>query len=564
MMKNKKITNKGRAVALTLGLLASSSIMAATYDPSKIQQNGSTAADQIAPTDNSSGNSSSMLELLQRSDAEGKKSHYLEVLNLLKQNKVKEAREKVTALIKQTPNEAEFYNLQGLVEILEKNTFAAQQSYQKTLQFNPKNITAYLGLAKIDLETGDLDKAKDYANKAVGINDKAIPAYMLLADVALKQKNTAEVETILLNALSKVKGNIAPEIEVLQNLGKFYATQKQPEKILTLSEDLVKRYPNNSQALSVLAGTQIVNNKKDLAEQTLRQLIGQEKQDVNHRLLLAKLLAEQPDKDKDVLKLLEDAIAVDANNPQAAIFKAAYLVKLQRFPEATELANKIDAQFPKLVLGKLLKGDIFLAEKKLDKALEIYQQVYKIQPDDKVLFTLADLMYAQKKAPEAIKLLENATAKNPKNGAIHFKLATAQQSLGNIAQAENHYKTILADQPDNVLALNNLALLYAQQNNPQAIELAKKAFDKSPDAPAIADTYGYILVKQGKAADGLAILEKAATAAPTANDIQFHLADAYAANNNKAKAIEILDAIVKLDFAEKVQAVRLLETLKAN
>jgi putative PEP-CTERM system TPR-repeat lipoprotein len=559
-MKNKKITNKNGVIVLALGLLTSSSlVMSATYDPSK---NDSTS-NQITPIE-TTGNPASMLDVLQRSEIEGKKSNYVEVLNLLKQNKSKEAREKITALIKKTPNEAEFYNLQALADILDKNTFAAQQSYQKALQLNPQNITAYLGLSKINLETGDLNKAKEYATKVITINDKAIPAHLLLADIAFKQKNNAEVETVLLNVLAKVKGNIAPEIEVLQSLGKFYATQKQPEKILVLSDDLVKRYPNNLQALSVLAGTQIVNNKKELAEKTLYQIIEKEKQDVNHRLLLAKLLAEQPDKDKDVLKLLDDAIAVDANNPQAIIFKVAYLVKLQRFPEATELANKIDAQFPKLVVGKLLKGDIFLAEKKLDKALEIYQQVYKIQPDDKVLFTLSDLMYAQKKAPEAIKLLESAAAKNPKNGAIHFKLATVQQALGNNTQAESHYKTILADQPDNVLALNNLALLYAQQNNPQAIELAKKAYEKAPDVPAIADTYGYILVKQGKAAEGLTILEKAAAAAPTANDIQFHLADAYVDNNNKAKAIEILEVIVKLEFAEKVQAVNLLDKLKAN
>lgn len=531
--------------------------MSATYDPSK---NDSTTI----TTPEAATSSTSTLELLQRSEIEGKKSNYIEVLNLVKQNKTKEARVKVNALIKQTPNEAEFYNLQALIDIVEKNTFAAQQSYQKSLQLNPQNITAYLGLSKIDLEAGDLNKAKEYATKAVAINEKAIPAYLLLADVAFKQKNNTEVETTLLNALSKVKGNIAPEIEVLQNLGKFYAAQKQPEKILALGEDLVKRYPNNSQALSVLAGTQIANDKKDLAEKTLRQITEQEKHDVSHRLLLAKLIAEQPNKEKDVLILLDDAIAADTNNPQAVVFKVAYLIKLQRFTDATELANKVDVQFPKLVLGKLLKADVFLAEKKLDKALEIYQQVYKIEPNDKVLFTLADLMYSQKKAPEAIKTLESAVAKNPKNGAIHFKLATLLQATGNNAQAETHYKVILVEQADNVLALNNLALLYAQQNNPQAIELAKKAYDKAPDAAAIADTYGYILVKQGNAADGLAILEKATAAAPDAAEIKFHLADAYAANNNKVKAVEILEAVVKLEFAEKVQAVTLLDKLKAQ
>jgi len=168
--------------------------------------------------------------------------------------------------------------------------------------------------------------------------------------------------------------------------------------------------------------------------------------------------------------------------------------------------------------------------------------------------------------PEAIKLLNNALEKNSKNGAIHFKLATAYQQQNDSKQAEAHYKAILADQPDNVLALNNLAFLYFQKNDPQAIDIAKKAYDKAPESAAILDTYGYILIKQDQAKAGLPILEKAASLAPKANDIQFHLAEAYTANDNKQKAIEILEIIVKAeqDFSEKKAAVSLLEKLKAQ
>ncbi len=566
-MKNKMAMNKSGLAVLAIGLLASSQlVMSATYDPLKLQQNNFNAVDQISPSTIESGSSPSMLDSLQQAEINQKKSNFRVVLDFLKQNKLKEGRDKISALLKKTPTEPELYNLQALLETLEKNNVAAEQSYQKTLEFDPKNILAHLGLAKLNLEAGALDKAKDYANKTLVINDKTINAYLLLADVAYKQKNNAEVERVLVTAQEKVKGNVVAEIEVIKNLGKFYAVQKQPEKILTLCEDLVKRYPDNSQALSALAGAQIVNDKKALAEQTLRQLIDHEKQDINHRLLLAKLLGEQPDKEKELLKLLDDTAAIDSKNPEALVFKAAYLIKLQHYPEASELANKIDIQFPKLVLGKLLKGDVFLAEKKLAQALESYQQAYKIQPNNKVLFTIADLMAAQKKLPDAVKFLDQALVKNPKNGAIHFKLATIYQQLNDNSQAETRYKAILAEQPDNVLALNNLAWLYSQQNNPLAIELAKKAYTKSPESAAIADTYGYILVKQGQPVEGLTVLEKAASLAPAVNDIQFHLAEAYAANDNKTKALAILETLAKVeqDFSEKKAALGLLEKLKAN
>lgn len=566
-MKNKNIISKHRLNAIALGLLASSSlVMAANYDALEHQQNNFSNLEQITPQGAMPGGSSSAFESLRQAEISNKKAAYLEILNLLKQNKLEEADKKISEILKKNPNEADYYNLQALLQTLQKNIAGAQQSYEKAIKLNPKNILGHLGQAKLALESEQLDKTKESANKALAIDDKTLNAYLLLADVAYKQKDYAEVEKVLLTGQEKVKGDINAEVEVIKSLGKFYSTQKQPEKILSLCEDLDKRYPNNTLALNLLAQAQIINNKKPLAEQTLQKLIDQDKQDVGNRLLLARLLSEHSDKDKETLALLDETALINPDNPEAPVFKAAYLIKLKRNEDALALANKIDKQFPKLVLGKLLKGDVYLAEKELDKAIDMYQQAYKVQPNDKVLFTLADLLMAQKKQPEAIKLLNNALEKNQKDLGIHFKLATIYQQQQDIKQAEAHYNAMLTEQPDNVLALNNLAFIYSQQNDPRALELAKKAYEKAPESAAILDTYGYILIKQGQPKEGLPILEKAASLAPKANDIQFHLAEAYVANDNTPKAIEILEVIVKAeqDFAEKKAAVSLLETLKAK
>ncbi|MGZ8192353.1 MAG: tetratricopeptide repeat protein [Methylobacter sp.] len=566
-MKNKTVTLQHCLKAIAVGILASSStVMAANYDLLSPQPNTFNSPDLFAPLNDESDNSSSILESFRQAETKNKRENYLEVLNLIKQNNLEEAQNKVSALLKQHPNESEFYNLQALLETLKKDTTAAQSTYQKAIKLNKKNILAHLSLAMLALQEGSLDKAKNYANKALAINDKSISAYFLLADIAYKQKNNQEIENTLLTALEKVKGNTAAEIEVVKNLGKFYAIQKQPEKVLALSEDIANRHPNNSMALSILAGAQIINNQKLQAEQTLLQLINQEKQDINHRLLLAKLWSEQPDKEKDILKLLDETARISPDKPEAMTFKTAYLIKLKRNQEALELANKVDAQFPKLALGKLLKGEVYLADNKLDDALDNYQQAYQIKPNDKVMFTIVDLMTVQGKIPDAIKFLNNELEKNSKNSAVHFKLATVYQQQNDYKQAVTHYKLMLAEQPDNALGLNNLAWIYSQQNNPQAIELAKKAYTKAPQSAAIADTYGYILIKQGQQEEGLAMLEKAVALAPKANDIQFHLAEAYVANDNKKQAVEILEKISKSEqnFSEKKAAASLLERLKGN
>ena len=559
-----KNVSKLQLTAIAIGLLSTSSLsIASTYNPMEHPQNNFSMLEQLNPNVDEQGKTKSILESLQQSELSSKRAQYLEVLDLLKQNKLEDAGNKIADFLKKHPDEADYYNLQALLETLKKDLIAAQQNYDKALRLEPKNNLALLGSAKLALDEGQLEKAQILANKAIANNDKTINAYLMLADIAYKQKNNAEVEKLLLTAKDKASYDINVEIEAIKGLGKFYSLQKQPEKVLSLCDDLVRRYPNNTLALDMLAQAQLFNNQKALAEQSLQKIIGLDKQNIGSRLLLAGLLSEYPDKTKETLTLLDETAKIAPDKPEAMVFKTAYLIKHQQYPEALALANKIDLQFPKLVLGKLLAGDTYLAQKKYEKANEHYQLAYKAQANDKILLTIADMFIIQKKPADAIKLLNNALEKTPKDLAIHFKLATIYQQQNDSTLAEIHYDAMLAEQSDNVLALNNLAILYAQKNDPRALDLAKRAYDKAPESPAILDTYGHMLLKQNQASESLKLLEKAAALAPKQNDIQLHLAEAYASNNNTSKAIAILEPLVNsdLEFSEKKTAISLLESL---
>nr|WP_305908411.1 tetratricopeptide repeat protein [Methylomarinum sp. Ch1-1]MDP4521240.1 tetratricopeptide repeat protein [Methylomarinum sp. Ch1-1] len=451
------------------------------------------------------------------------------------------------------PDVAVFHDLRALLNILDKDLAAAAKSYQQAIEVNPKDTLAYLGIAKLAMAENKLEQAKEYAEKGLAVNDKALQAYFILADVALKQKNLLEVENILITALEKVKGNIPAELKTLKNLGKYYASQKKPEKILAISEELSNRYPKNNNVISALVAAQLANNQKDQAEQNLRRIIDRDKQDIKNRLLLASLLSQQAGKEKDALALMDEAAKINPDQPQANYLKATYLIQLDRTQDAMEIADKLDAQFPTLPLGKLLQGKAYIADKKLDKATAAYKKAYQLQANNRILFTLANLLNIQGKSEEAINMLNEALLKKPNNLSLHYRLATIYQSQNDTKLAESHYRIILDQQPDNVLALNNLAWMYAQQRNTKALGLAEKAYTKAPKSAAIADTYGYILLQQGRPVDSLAILKEAAALAPKAIDIKYHLAEAYDANGNKQKAAEILEAIVnsEQDFAEK-------------
>jgi putative PEP-CTERM system TPR-repeat lipoprotein len=544
--------------------------MAANYDvlnaPKNVLEGISSESDnngaKTAPT-----NSGSVLDSLQKTQIDVRKEGYQNVIELLKQGKVAEAQAKNNALIKEYPREAEFYNLQATLDMQNKNVEAAKKSYETALTLNPNSPLARMGIARITMEQGQLDIAKDHLEKLLAVNDKVVAAYVLLADIASKQKKDADIEKYLLKGYEQAKGAVDVELEMLGYVARFYNAQKKIEKILPIAEEIAKRYPNNSNAINFLAQAQIANNKKAEAYTTLHKFVTDNTQDINNRLFLAKLLMERTDKEQEILQLLDESAKIDSSKVDAQILKAAYLIKLKRNEEAMTFIDKVITQFPKVAQARMLKAELYLADKKFDEALAVYQQAYKESPDNgNVLFALVDVLSHQGKASEAIKLLNDIVEKNPKNLAVRFRLAMLYQQQHDDKQAESQYKAVLDAQPDNVLALNNLAFIYGQQNNPKAIELAKKAYEKAPDAPAVVDTYGSILVKQGDAKEGLALLEKAVKLAPKAGELQFHLADAYAATGDVKKAIAVLETLTqgKDDFPEKQAAIDLLTKLKAQ
>ena len=147
------------------------------------------------------------IDLLLLDEEDKNKSYYFEIIELIKNKKFTAAKNKINALLKAYPRKAEIYNLKALLASEKKELDLALKSYLKVIELDQKNIKAYLAMAKIFFDTGDLKQAKIYCNKAIKINDKSIYAYFLLAEIALVQKDIQNAEVLLLTAKQKIVGN---------------------------------------------------------------------------------------------------------------------------------------------------------------------------------------------------------------------------------------------------------------------------------------------------------------------------------------------------------------------
>jgi len=501
------------------------------------------------------------IESTQNQQIEQVNKNYLQVIQLLKKKQFSKAKTKVLSLIQQNPNQAIYHNLQALLQLLDKDLTGAEKSFLIAIGLDENNIQALTGLAKLAQQNEQFEQAVHYANTALALNPYVISAYNVLIDITMQQQGIDAVESLLQDAHVKVKNNLKAELAIIQSLGKLYITKKQPEKLLQIAQDLVNRNTQETSALSLLAEAQLINQDDSGAELTLRQIITQHPKDTKHLFLLARLLGKQQGKETEILSLLDKA-ALNSDTPATLLsYKTTVLIKQKRLQEALSIAQHIEDTYPTQSTGIILKGDIFLAEKKYQNALENYQLAYTSSPNTHVLDAMLKILTIQNQHHEAITLLESEFKKHKDNMAIQYRLAVTYQNQGQLDLSKKHYEALLIKQKDNVIVLNNLALIYSQQHNAKAIATAKQAYKLAPKSGVVADTYGYILLKHGNKSESLKVLKLAVELDSKVTEIQLHLAEAYIANQLKPEAKDILQRLQNKQGVEKEQVMTLMKQL---
>jgi len=491
-------------------------------------------------------------------------ANYLLIVSHIKQKQYTNAEKLIEQSLKQSPGDTKLLNLQALVEQLNGNLDKAIVKYQTIIKNDKSNIPAHMGLARIYVVQAKWAKAKQHFNHVLEINSKELKAYLGLAAIAEKQGKPEAAEQYFWDALKETKNDITETLILADLLTRWYQGKKQPEKTLDLAKTLVKQNPDSANLRSFLARAQILNKQYDLAERTLTKLIRFNRNDVKHRVLLAQLIIKDGKRADEALTFINEALALNNQTLSIYILKIKILVSQKEYKQAISLAQSIQLKFPKVNTGKLLEAEINRIQKKFDKSVALYQDAYKIQPNNKIFFTIINILLNRQEFDKAITLLTEKVNNSPDDINNLFILASLLQERQQLNQAEVYYQQIIDQDGEHILALNNLAWIKMDNDLKEAIKLAKSAYDLTPETAAIIDSYGYFLVLDGNYVKGIQLLEKAALGKPEDNDIQYHLALGYSKTGGEHKAKDILEKIINSsnDFQEKDKAQTLYNSLK--
>ena len=246
-------------------------------------------------------------------------------------------------------------------------------------------------------------------------------------------------------------------------------------------------------------------------------------------------------------KSLEEALKIDPRDVRAlSALHESYQMQKQT-AMAVEKIKEYAAQEPKSAPVQEFLGTILLARGNTTGARSAFEAAKAADTDSrKDGLSLIQVDLVEGKLDHAQRQLQTFVSNNPGDVTAHLWLANVEVTKGNYKTAVEQYRAVVAAEPDNAEALNNLAYGLAEYGgNPnEALKFAQKAKEIAPNSPEYSDTLGWILYRQGLYPSAVREIERAT--AKGGNAVwEYHLAMAYAKAGEDCRASAVLQSALK-------------------
>mgnify|MGYP000577697859 CR=1 FL=1 len=361
-------------------------------------------------------------------------------------------------------------------------------------------------LARLAARQGDVANQIKWLEAARQADKKELFSRVLLVEIYLNKGNIADAE-ILIRELEEVNPT-APAVLMLK--GRLLMAQKRFTQAEAVISKFIDARPELEMGYYLQAQNQLALGNKKAALESAR-----------------KAYMLKPDMLRNVILL------------------ASFEQSAGNYNSAMELGGEVIDAATDSAVGYVIKGDAMLAMKKYQPALVNFDKAWTITKSRDIALRRFKATRRLSSVTEAAPILASWLEQQPDDEGVLLELATAYVIDKQNKNAVINYEKVLSLQPDNIVALNNLAWMYGQENNPRALELAEKAYPLQSESPGIIDTYGWILLKNNKTAEALIMLKQAAKKLPGVPEVQYHYAKALFNSGDTDAAVAILKPLIE-------------------
>lgn len=420
-----------------------------------------------------------------------------------------------------------------------------------------------------------------------------LPFIILAVDLQMARKYYSNVED--LKGWNAIKKWLGERRLILGGLAVIYVASA--GVLLYTNFNLIQQIPGlrHESKQYVDSATKYLKAKKyKEAAIELRNAIKKNPEDSEAYLILARV-QRQLGQVAESVETYQKVIGLNASLYEPHLELGSLAFSMKNAPLAMAEAKEAGKLKPDKVEPRLLLAQIYGATGKLDLALEQCRALLgKEFATPELRQQYITLLLRLRAFPEALQTIEAGLKVAPDNTPLKIMKASALVGLGRSAEAEavlqaaadadlvstvplltlgnmrmqraeyvaalKAYEEALNRAPDNDLAANNIASLIAEHGYDleRAAALASRMYAKHPKDPAVADTLGWTLFRQGKVNQAVPLLKQGVVGMPGNPMTHYHLGAALLKSGNQAAGRKELEVSLRIsgtfDGAAKARA----------
>ncbi len=532
---------------------------AAKLNPADIR-----ARSAVALADISSGRAADGFEQLEALAAEDKTGTTADMALIsahLLRREYEPALKAIAGLEKKQPDKPLAHNLRGRVQLAMKNADAARASFEQALRLDPVYFPAAAALAALDLADKKNDAARARFQGILAKDPKNVPALLALAELSARTGGSKdEIGKLLADAVNADPNAVRPRLLLVEH----HLRQNDTRAATTVAQAGVAAQPNSPELLDALGRVQMAANDHQQALATFNKLASLQPQSPQPHLRVAGVQLAMKN-ETGARQSLDRALRLTPNLVPAQQQLIALDMAAKKPADALATARTVQKQRPGEPVGYVFEGDIQAAQRNFDAAAGAYRTALAKAPNQsETAVKLHSTLRATNKTADADRFSQTWLKDHPKDARFLFHLGDLALFQRDYAGAEARYRATLAINPDNAIALNNVAWTMARQGKPGALEYAEKANRLAPNQPVFMDTLGYVLSEAGQHDRAIEVQQKAIAAQPQTHMYKLTLANIYIKAGKKADAEKTLNDLAALGdkFNGQAEVARLLKSLK--
>jgi tetratricopeptide (TPR) repeat protein len=427
---------------------------------------------------------------------------------LMRQNKRAEAADINAAILKSNPKDTDARGLQATLLLDRGEVQKAISELQAVVNAAPDNFVARYNLGRAHIARGEMEQARQQFTEAIHLRPDYVPARLALAQLQVMRGEYDLALKSIGEVLQLDKRNApARMIQAAAFMG-----EKKFDEARQVLDALQQANPGSDVdfSLGMLAMKQ--GNLKD-AEAIFRRGYAAHPKDGRDLVGLVEVLAAQGHYDQAMQALQAEV----ANNPARNDLRVALGNLSVRAGKYDLAINQFQTVLAALDKNSSARGDIY--------------------------FRLGETLRKKGDLKGAIQYLYKAREALPANSMVVEELALALQFDGRKPEARDAYEQAIKLDPQNGMALNNLAFLMADTglgDLDTALTYAQRAKQAMPNLSEVSDTLGWIYLKKNMSDNAMDVFRTLVSEKPDNSTYRFHLGMAYAQKGDKPKALQEL------------------------